>query len=433
VRPIVTAEIIAVGSELLTPTRLDTNSLFVTRCLAEHGIAVRAKAVVGDSREDLRALFTAALTRVDLILLTGGLGPTDDDVTREVVADALGRVMREDAETAERLRARFARRGLQMPDINLRQAMVPEGAEIVPNPNGTAPGLWLEHGDCVVVLLPGPPRELKPMIEWLTRQRLAPRAGATRVLTRTLRIAGQTESHAEEVARPFFALWKDEGQDIEATTLASPGSIDFFLSVRSADPASGVLRLEGAIRQLAQAFGEDAYTEDERSMEQVLGTLLREQGYTVAAAESCTGGLLTSRLTDVPGSSAYVQLSIVAYSNDAKTALLGVPAEDIAAHGAVSEPVALAMARGIRARAGSTIGIGITGIAGPDGGTPTKPVGTVAIAVDGPWGAHVRTRLLLGGREHVKFWATQAALDDVRRLLLRERAGADAVSARSEA
>ena len=420
-RSLLTAEIIAVGSELLTPTRLDTNSLFITKCLAEHGISVRAKAVVGDSRADLRAVFSAALARSDVVVLTGGLGPTDDDLTRDVVAETLGRPMRQDPGIAERLRSRFARRGLQMPAINLRQALVPSGAAVVLNPNGTAPGLWLEDDDRVIVLLPGPPRELKPMIESIARERLSGRAGPARVITRVLRIAGQGESHAEEVARPFFALWRSEGREIEATTLAAPGSIDFHLSVRSEDAAVGSTRLDAAVRELAQAFGEDVYADDESSMEAVVGMLLRDRRYTVAAAESCTGGLLTSRLTDVPGSSAYVQLSIVAYGNAAKTALLGVPAALIAAHGAVSEPVALAMAEGVRVRAGSTIGVGITGIAGPDGGTPEKPVGTVAIAVDGPWSAHVRTRVLLGGREHIKFWATQAALDDVRRLLLRER------------
>jgi nicotinamide-nucleotide amidase len=306
-----------------------------------------------------------------------------------------------------------------MPDINLRQAMVPEGAEVVPNPNGTAPGLWIEHHERAIVLLPGPPRELKPMIEVLARERLAARAGGTRVVTRMLRIAGQTESHAEEVARPFFARWRVEGRGIEATTLASPGSIDFHLSLRSAEAASGRAWLAAAAAEMAEAFGEDAYAHDDSSMEQIVGMLLCERGYTVAAAESCTGGLLTSRLTDVAGSSAYVQLSVVAYSNEAKTLLLGVPAELIGAHGAVSEPVARAMAAGVRDLAGSTVGIGITGIAGPGGGTPEKPVGTVAIATSGPWGNHVRTRLLLGGREHIKFWATQAALDDLRRLLLR--------------
>jgi nicotinamide-nucleotide amidase len=421
VRALLTAEIIAVGSELLTPTRLDTNSLFITKCLAAYGISVRVKAVVGDSRDDLRAVFSSALTRADVVVLTGGLGPTDDDLTRDVVAETLGRPMTSDADIVALLRNRFARRGLEMPDINLRQALVPGGATVIPNPNGTAPGLWLEHGDRVIVLLPGPPRELKPMMESLARERLSGRAGRARVITRVLRIAGRGESHAEEVARPFFALWRSEGRGIDATTLAAPGSIDFHLSLRDEDAAAGCTRLEAAIRELAAAFGEDAYTQDESPMEAVVGTLLRDRRYTVAAAESCTGGLLTSRLTDVPGSSAYVQLSIVAYGNAAKTALLGVPAALIAAHGAVSEPVALAMAEGVRVRAGSTIGVGITGIAGPDGGTPDKPVGTVAIAVDGPWGAHVRTRAFLGGREHIKFWATQAALDDVRRLLLRER------------
>lgn len=420
-RPILTAEIIAVGSELLTSTRIDTNSLAITARLADHGISVRAKAVVGDSRDDLGAVFSSALARADLVVLTGGLGPTDDDITRDVVADTLKRPLREDPALVERVRARFARRGLQMPEINRRQAMVPAGAEVIPNPNGTAPGLWLEHDGRIVVLLPGPPRELGPMMEALARERLAPRSGEARVLTRIVRVAGQTESHAEEIAHPFFEGWTSGPGPIVVTTLASPGSIDFHLTLRCERPVDGVARLEEAVRALVQAFGEDAYTDDERPMEHVVGSLLLARGYTVAAAESCTGGLLTSRLTDVPGSSAYVQLAVVAYSNQAKIDVLGVPGNLIAAHGAVSEPVAQAMATGVRTRAGTTLGIAITGIAGPGGGTPDKPVGTVAIAVEGPWGSHVRTRLLIGSREHIKFWATQAALDDVRRLLLRER------------
>jgi nicotinamide-nucleotide amidase len=423
VGPLQTAEIIAIGSELLSGTRLDTNSLFITARLNEIGIRVRIKAVVGDSREDLRGVLIQALGRADLVITIGGLGPTDDDITREVVSEVLGRTLREDPALVERVRARFARRNLDMPEINRRQAMVPDGAAIIPNPNGTAVGLWLDHEGGVVVLLPGPPRELKPMIEVLAQERLAARADGSRVLSRVLRIAGQTESHAEEIARTFFERWRAAGLGIEATTLASPGSIDFYLSLRGSETDAVAHLLEAAVGELSAAFGEDGYATGEQSMEQVVGAQLRARGYTVAAAESCTGGLLTSRLTDVPGSSAYVVSSIVAYANDAKTALLGVPAELIARHGAVSEPVALAMAAGIRTRAGSTIGIGITGIAGPDGGTPEKPVGTVAIAIDGPWTSHVRTRQLLGGREHIKFWATQAALDDLRRLLLRETVG----------
>jgi nicotinamide-nucleotide amidase len=422
VRPLVSAAIIAVGSELLTPTRTDTNSLAITAVLARYGIALRGKAIVGDVRSDLAHALRDALARVDLVVLCGGLGPTDDDVTREVAADVLGRDLVEDSALVERLRQRFASRRLDMPEINRRQAMVPTGAAIVVNPYGTAPGLWMEQGDQVVVLLPGPPRELTPMIEKIGAERLEARAGTTRLFTGTLRVAGQTESHAEELAKPLYDRWRAEFRGIDVTTLAAPGSIDFHLTVRASSPDEGARAVARALGELRDAFGEHAYTTDERGMEHVVGEMLRERGYTVACAESCTGGLLTSRLTDVPGSSAYVERSVVVYSNPAKTELLGVPPGLIAEHGAVSEPVAIAMASGVRERAGTSVGIGITGIAGPDGGTPEKPVGTVAIAVEGPWGRVVRMRVFPGGRAQVKFFATQAALDELRRALLREQA-----------
>jgi nicotinamide-nucleotide amidase len=420
--PIRTAVIIAVGSELLTPTKIDTNSLFVTERLNVLGISVRAKVVVGDSRDDLQTLLMEALGRVDLVVLTGGLGPTDDDVTRDAVAAALGRTLHEDEALVERMQQRFARRGLEMPAINTRQALVPSGADIIPNANGTAPGLWLEHDHRVIVLLPGPPRELKPMVEGELSERLAARVSGERLSTGVVRVTARTESHAEEAARPLYAHWRDQGWPIEATTLASPGSIDFHVTVRAADEETGARLLDEARGQLRDVFGEDAYSDDGRSLEQVVGSLLGAGGYTVAAAESCTGGLLMSRLTDVAGSSAYVASGIVAYSNEAKTALLGVPPALIAAHGAVSEPVAAAMASGVRAAAGTEVGIGLTGIAGPSGGTPEKPVGTVAIAVDGPWGVEVRTRVFTGDRAMIKFFSTQAALDDLRRALLRHGA-----------
>lgn len=420
VRPLVSASIIAVGSELLTPTRVDTNSLAVTGRLNEIGITVRAKVIVGDSREDVGRALADALSRVDLIVLSGGLGPTDDDVTREAVSDVLDRPLEEDPALVERLRARFAKRGLDMPEINRRQAMVPWGAEIVANPLGTAPGLWIAHGDQVVILLPGPPRELKPMIETLARDRLEARAASSRLFSGVVRVAGQTESHAEQLAQPVYERWRRAGLPIEVTTLAAPASIDFHVTVRAASRAGGEVALGAAVDELGDVFGEHAYTKDTRGMEQVVGDLLRARDYTIAAAESCTGGLLTSRLTDVPGSSAYVERSAVAYSDAAKVEWLGVPESLIAAHGAVSEPVAMAMAKGIRARARTTIGVGITGIAGPDGGSVEKPVGTVAIAIVGPWGDWVRTRVFPGGREQVKFFATQAALDDLRRALGRE-------------
>jgi nicotinamide-nucleotide amidase len=421
VRPLVSAAIIAVGSELLTATRTETNSLAVTAALDACGIAVRSKTIVGDVRGDLAHALRDALGRADLVVLCGGLGPTDDDLTREVVAEVLGRALREDPALVTRLEARFASRGLTMPAINRRQAMVPSGGEIVPNATGTAPGLWIPHGDQLVLLLPGPPRELKPMIDQLAQGRLAATAGTTRRFRGLVRVAGQTESHAEQLAHPVYERWRAEGRGVEVTTLAAPGSIDFHLTVRAAEPAEGERAVAAAAADLCAVFGEHAYATDERGMEQVVGDLLRAKGYTVAAAESCTGGLLTSRLTDVPGSSGWVERSVVTYSNAAKTDLLGVPSSLIAEHGAVSEPVALAMATGIRVRAGTSIGIGITGIAGPDGGSPDKPVGTVAIAVDGPWGCSVRTRAFPGGRQQVKYFATQAALDDLRRALARER------------
>jgi nicotinamide-nucleotide amidase len=421
VRSLVSAAVIAVGSELLTPTRIDTNSLAITAALNTIGIAVRHKVIVGDVREDIAAAFRDALSRVDLVVFCGGIGPTDDDLTREAVAEVLGRPLAEDAGIVDRLRARFRARGLEMPEINRRQAMVPRGAQLVVNTNGTAPGLYLEEGEQVVALLPGPPRELKPMIDAIVRDHLAPRAGPTRLYSGTVRTTGLTESHAEQLAQPVYERWRSEGRPIDVTTLAAPASIDFHVRIRAADQGSGERMLASALDELRVVFGEHAYATRDQGMEQVVGELLRGRGYTIAAAESCTGGLLTSRLTDVPGSSAYVERAVVVYSNAAKTELLGVPDSLITAHGAVSEPVALAMASGVRARAKTTIGIAITGIAGPDGGSAEKPVGTVAIAVEGPWGRAVRTRQFFGGREQVKFFATQAALDDLRRALLRER------------
>ena len=408
--------ILAVGSELLTPTRVDTNSLVLTERLNAIGIDVRLKTIVGDSREDLRAVLGHALTQSELVVLSGGLGPTDDDVTREAVADVPGRPMAEDPELVARLQARFARRGLEMPAINRRQAMVPVGAEVLQNPNGTAPGLWLEHEDCAIVLLPGPPRELTPMFENVVRERLAARAGRVPLLRGVVRVAGQTESHAEQRAQPFYERWRQAGLPIDATTLAAPASIDFHLTVRATDRDTGRRILDEALGELAAAFGADAYATDDRGMEHVVGLALRERGLTIAVAESCTGGLLSSRLTDVPGSSAYVVCGIVAYSNQTKQDLLGVDAAVIEAHGAVSEPVALAMAAGIRRRAATSIGIGVTGIAGPDGGTPEKPVGTVAIGGrrEPATGPHVP---FLRRTRHGEVSATQGALNMLRLML----------------
>jgi nicotinamide-nucleotide amidase len=414
------AEIVAVGSELLGVDRLDTNSLAVTARLHELGIEVAAKAVVGDRLDDLAAVLRQALERADLVVTTGGLGPTDDDVTREAVARVLGRRLVEDARTVERIRARFARRGLEMPEINRRQALVIEGAHLVDNEHGTAPGQWVEVDGRLVVLLPGPPRELEPMLDRVAREVLEPRAGPHRLYRRVVGIVGRTESQAEERLRPLYARWAAQQPPVAATILAGGGQIELHLTTAAADAAEAAGALETAAGDVVDAFGVDVFTTTGEHLEAVVGTLLRDRGLRVAVAESCTGGLVSSRLTDVAGSSAYVERGVVAYSNQAKVDLLGVPEALIAAHGAVSEAVAAAMAAGVRRLARVEVGLGITGIAGPGGGTPAKPVGTVAIAVDGPADAGVvRTLLLPGGRLQVKAFASTSALDLLRRAILR--------------
>ncbi len=416
--PLTTAEIIAVGSELLGSTRIDTNSLFLSDRMASIGIELRAKSVVGDDRRHLGALFTAAIARADLVILTGGLGPTDDDLTREVVAGTLGLELEEDPAIVAWLEQRFARRGLQMPSVNRRQAMVPRGATVLDNPNGSAPGLFIEVGGRVVVLLPGPPRELQPMMEALCGGRLEARAGRARAHKVSLFIAGKGESHVEEIVQPIYSRWTTADPPIETTILSAPGLVELHLTLRSADTVTARRILEEARDELRAVLGNDVFSTDGRLLEEVVGGLLRDRQLTVAAAESCTGGLLMARLTDVPGSSAYVLSGVVTYSDASKTELAGVPRELIEQHGAVSEPVAIALADGIRERTGSSLAIGITGVAGPGGGTERKPVGTVAVALVGrDIPARVRTFNFPGGRAQIRYQATQAALDMVRRAL----------------
>jgi nicotinamide-nucleotide amidase len=414
------AAIIAVGSEMLTPSKVDTNSLFITEQLNLLGIELAFKSIVGDDRAELEHAFRGALERVDLLICCGGLGPTDDDLTRNVIADVLGRALVEDEAITARIRARFQGRGLEMPAINRRQAMVPAGARVIPNPNGTAPGLWIDLESRIVLLLPGPPRELKPMMSALVDGLLRERAGDRALVRRVIKITGRSESHTEEAVQPLYQQWAAAETPIGATILASLGQIELHLSTTSRSRGHAEAVLDAAVAQVVSVLGLYAYSTDGRPLEEVLGGMLVERGLTIGIAESCTGGLIASRLTDVPGSSRYVDRGVVTYSNASKTELLGVPADMIAAHGAVSEPVAIAMAEGIRTRSAVDIGVGVTGIAGPDGGTPEKPVGTVAIAAATGAGTRVRTFRFVGGREMVKFQASQAALDMVRRLLLEQ-------------
>lgn len=418
-KPLTRAAIIAVGSELLTPLRLDTNSLFITEQLNILGIDVVLKAVAGDDRGELAELFRAALARVDLVVFTGGLGPTDDDVTREVVAGTLGRALTEDTAITERMRVRFAARGYKgpMPEINRRQAMVPAGARVIENERGSAPGLWLEEGDAVVLLLPGPPRELKPMLLALVEGPLRARAAGAPLLRRVVRIAGVIESQTDEALQPLYREWAANTPRVNATILAALGQIELHLWTQAATADEAAATLDRAVQGIGRVMGDNVFSTDGRSMEAVVGDLLVARGYRVALAESCTGGLLTSRLTDVPGSSRYVERGVIAYANEAKTELLDVDPAVIAAHGAVSEPVAQAMAEGVRSRAGVDVGVGVTGVAGPGGGSAEKPVGTVAIAAVAPSAARSRMFRFHGEREHVKFQASQAALDMVRRML----------------
>jgi competence/damage-inducible protein CinA-like protein len=417
-KPFSRAAILAVGSELLTPSRIDTNSLFITEQLNLLGIEVAFKTVVGDDREELANAVRLALDRVDLIVSSGGLGPTDDDVTREVVAEVLNRRLVEDEGIAARIRARFESRGMKMPEINRRQAMVPVGARVLENMNGTAPGLWIEEGERAVLLLPGPPRELKPMIMTLVEGPLRERSPGLSLVRRVIRITGRTESHTEEAVRPLYAEWARRPVPIAATILASLGQIELHLSVRAPSRELAEAAVEDAAGEVVDVIGLDVYSRDGRSLEEVVGDLLAARALRIAVAESCTGGLLTSRLTDVPGSSRYVDRSVVAYANEAKVELLGVPAALIEEHGAVSEAVALAMADGIRSRAAVDVGVGVTGVAGPGGGTAEKPVGMVAIAAVTAGASRSRTFRFIGGREQIKFQASQAALDMVRRMLV---------------
>ena len=316
------AEVVAVGSEMLTPTHIDTNSLFITERLNELGIDLQGKAVAGDDRDALKAIVADALRRTDLLILTGGLGPTDDDMTRDVVADLIGRPLEYHPDIFEAIEGRFAARGLRTPEINRRQAMVPRGAVVLPNNYGTAPGLWIEHDAKFVVLLPGPPRELKPMFEALIQERLTGRAGSARLFRRVLRVTGRSESYVEEKMQPLYAKWLAAPSRILTTILASLGQIELHLTVIAPTAADGHYALEAAAADVSAVLGQDLFALNGETMQQIIGELCVSRGLRIAAAESCTGGLVMARLTEVPGSSAYVDRGVVVYSNQSKVDLL---------------------------------------------------------------------------------------------------------------
>ncbi len=413
------AEIIAIGSELLTPDRVDTNSLFLTEQLNRLGIEVLRKLVVGDQRSQIRDAFREALGRAELVVSIGGLGPTEDDLTREALAELLGRRLILNEAILLGIQARFRRVGRQMPEINKRQAMVPEGAIVLENTQGTAPGLWLETDGHIVVLLPGPPQELKPMFTQEVEGRLAWRTSGVRLYKRELRVSGMAESDVEQRIAPIYTRYSDA----QTTILASPGEVQIHLRTWSADATSAEKLLKEMVERIVMALGENIFTTKGESLEEVVARDLNLNGATIAVAESCTGGLLAQRLTSIPGSSSYFLGGVVCYSNDLKRVWVDVPADLLESKGAVSMEVARALAEGIRRRSGSTLGLAVTGIAGPGGGSPDKPVGTVHVALAERAGGKERTLHLPGDRDRIRWQASQAALDLVRRYFLYAQQG----------
>ena len=408
------AEIIAIGSELLAPDRTDTNSLWLTEQLNRLGIEVKLKTIVGDDDARLEEAIKDATRRSKVVITTGGLGPTEDDITRKITARALGRRLLLDESVLEEIKQRFKGFGVAMPERNSRQAMVIEDAEVLPNPNGTAPGMLIEHKGTAIVLLPGPPREMKPMFENHIIPRIAPRAGNVRVVRRMLRVAGMGESAVDEKIAPVYTQYENP----QTTILFNQSEIEIHLTARGRTEEEANALLDHVVLQIEEQLGNAIFSFAGEKMEEVVGLKLSVGGYTLAVAESCTGGLLAQRLTDIPGSSKYFIEGVVTYANDAKVRALGVEPILLLEHGAVSAPVAEAMAEGIRRRAETDFGVSITGIAGPGGGTDEKPVGTVFIAIASEAGTEHRKLKLPGDRQLIRWRASQAALDLLRRRLI---------------
>ncbi len=404
------AEIIAVGSELLTPDRLDTNSLYLTEELNKLGIEVVRKTIVGDNRELLAEAFRDALNRVPLIIASGGLGPTEDDLTRETVAELLGRKLVLNDAILRYIEGRFRQLGREMPAVNVRQAMVPEGADVLENPLGSAPGLWLEDAGRCIALLPGPPRELKPMYLEQVLPRLQRRTTRVRMFHRELRVAGMGESAVEQHIKPIYTRYGE----VNTTILAAAGEIQIHLRLWTEDPVHAQKTLDEIVQGFELALTDRIFSQDGSSLDEVVARILTMNDATISTAESCTGGLLAQRLTSIAGSSSYFLGGAVCYSNELKTAWADVPPEMIQSKGAVSSEVATALADGIRRRTGSTLGVGITGVAGPGGGSEEKPVGTVHIALSHAGGVKERGVRFPGDREAIRWHASQLALDMVR-------------------
>ena len=412
------AEIIAVGSELLTPFRMDTNSLYLTEQINQLGVEVVFKSVVGDDLKRLVEAAKYALVRSEIVVFSGGLGPTEDDLTREAVAESLGISLRRDEDVLAGIERRFAARGWKMSPNNAKQADVLEGAVVLPNANGTAPGQWLsgkfDGRERIVILLPGPPHELKALFEAECRERLRAKLPAAFLANRVLKVAMLGESHVDARVAPIYKRFTD----VQTTILAGAGEIQLHFKSRAETMEAAQARVDEAADAVEEELDDAVFSRDGESLEQIVGYWLQMRNATLAVAESCTGGLLGERITSVGGSSRYFAGGVIAYSNAVKTELAGVPADMIERHGAVSREVAAALAEGIRYRCEATLGIGITGVAGPTGGTPEKPVGLVFHALASDSGTEVIERNFPGDRKRIRWFATTLALDMVRRKLM---------------
>lgn len=413
-----TAEIIAIGSELLTPFFQDTNSLYLTEKLNELGVEVAFKTVVGDNRDHLTLAARIALGRTDILIFMGGLGPTEDDLTRECVAAALGREIHRDSEIITQLYTRFAKLRRKMPENNERQADILDGAEVLPNALGTAPGQWIEHehegAKRYIMLLPGPPHEIKPMFDGQCIPRLRERLPRQLIATRVLKVAMMPESECDQRVAPIYRRFTD----VQTTILAGAGEIQLRLTARADSQEAAQARVDELAGLLEDELDDFVYSSQGESLEQIVGYFLQMRGANIAVAESCTGGMLGERITKVSGSSRYFVGGAIVYDNEMKALFANVPPMLVAQHGAVSKEVAEAMAEGIREECRATVGVGITGVAGPTGGSDEKPVGLVYIAVADGKRTEVVERKFPGDRDRIRWWATQQALDMVRRMLM---------------
>ena len=417
------AEIIAAGSEMLTPFRQDTNSLYLTSKLNELGVQVAFKTIVGDNLAHLTGAAKAAIARADIVVFSGGLGPTEDDLTREAVGAALGLRLRRDNDILAGMYKRFAARRMAMPPNNAKQADVLAGAEVMENVNGSAPGQYIDTGvgrhRKIVILLPGPPKELKPMYEAECQPRLAASLPERHMARRLLRMALIPESQVDARTAPIYKLYKD----VETTILAGSGEIQLHFVCAKASDAEAQARVDELAEKIEAEMGEAVFSSHGESLEEMVLLMLGLRHMTLAAAESCTGGLLAERLTAVPGSSRYFLGGAVVYADKLKTTFAEVPEEMVRTDGPVSEAVARAMAEGIQRRTGASVGVGITGIAGPGPGVGPdegKPIGLVYVAISfaGERKAKVTELHLAGDRERIRLWASQHALELLRRSLL---------------